>query len=29
MTARRPIVRPNPEQIEAARLAAFAFSEKS
>ena len=28
MTARRPIVRPNPEQIEAARLAAFAFSDR-
>jgi protein-tyrosine phosphatase len=28
MTARRPIVRPNPEQIEAARLAAFAFSDQ-
>jgi hypothetical protein len=28
MTARRPIVHPNPEQIEAARLAAFAFSDR-
>ena len=28
LTARRPIVRPNPEQIEAARLAAFAFLER-
>jgi len=25
LTARRPVVRPNPEQIEAARLAAFGF----
>jgi protein-tyrosine phosphatase len=28
MAARRPIARPNPEQIEAARLAAFAFSDQ-
>ena len=28
LTARRPIVRPNPEQIEAARLAAFAFHDR-
>jgi hypothetical protein len=28
LTARRPIVRPNPEQIEAARLAAFAFRDR-
>jgi len=28
MKARRPIARPNPEQIEAARLAAFAFSDQ-
>jgi len=28
LTARRPIVRPNPEQIEAARLAAFALLER-
>lgn len=28
VTARRPIARPNPEQIEAARLAAFALSDR-
>ena len=28
LTARRPIVRPNPDQIEAARLAAFAFRDR-
>jgi hypothetical protein len=28
LTARRPLVRPNPEQIEAARLAAFAISDR-
>jgi hypothetical protein len=28
LTARRPIVRPNPEQIEAARLAAFGFRDR-
>jgi len=28
LSARRPIVRPNPEQIEAARLAAFAFRDR-
>ena len=28
LTARRPIVRPNPGQIEAARLAAFAFHDR-
>jgi predicted protein tyrosine phosphatase len=28
LTARRPIARPNPEQIEAARLAAFAFRDR-
>jgi hypothetical protein len=28
LTARRPIVRPNPEQIEAAGLAAFAFRDR-
>jgi hypothetical protein len=28
LTARRPLVRPNPEQIEAARLAAFAFHDR-
>jgi predicted protein tyrosine phosphatase len=28
LTARRPVVRPNPEQIEAARLAAFAFRDR-
>jgi hypothetical protein len=28
LTARRPIVRPNPEQVEAARLAAFAFHDR-
>jgi predicted protein tyrosine phosphatase len=28
LTARRPIVRPNPEQVEAARLAAFAFRDR-
>jgi hypothetical protein len=28
LTARRPIVRPNPEQLEAARLAAFAFHDR-
>jgi predicted protein tyrosine phosphatase len=28
LTARRPIVRPNPEQIEAARLAAFALRDR-
>jgi hypothetical protein len=29
LTARRPIVRPNPEQVEAARLAAFAFHDRA
>jgi hypothetical protein len=29
LTARRPVVRPNPEQLEAARLAAFAFHDRS
>ncbi|HSD65069.1 MAG TPA: dual specificity protein phosphatase [Vicinamibacteria bacterium] len=28
LSARRPLVRPNPEQIEAARLAAFAFRDR-
>jgi predicted protein tyrosine phosphatase len=28
LTARRPLVRPNPEQIEAARLAAFGFHDR-
>jgi predicted protein tyrosine phosphatase len=28
LTARRPVIRPNPEQIEAARLAAFAFRDR-
>jgi hypothetical protein len=28
LTARRPVVRPTPEQIEAARLAAFAFRDR-
>jgi predicted protein tyrosine phosphatase len=28
LTARRPIVHPNPEQVEAARLAAFAFHDQ-
>jgi hypothetical protein len=28
LTARRPIARPNPEQLEAARLAAFAFHDR-
>jgi hypothetical protein len=28
LTARRPLVRPNPEQVEAARLAAFAFHDR-
>jgi predicted protein tyrosine phosphatase len=28
LTARRPMVRPNPEQVEAARLAAFAFHDR-
>ena len=28
LTARRPLVRPNPEQVEAARLAAFAFRDR-
>jgi predicted protein tyrosine phosphatase len=28
LSARRPIIRPNPEQIEAARLAAFAFRDR-
>jgi len=28
LTARRPVVRPNPEQIEAARLAAFGFHDR-
>jgi hypothetical protein len=27
LTARRPVARPNPEQVEAARLAAFGFSD--
>jgi hypothetical protein len=28
LTARRPVVRPNPEQVEAARLAAFGFHDR-
>jgi hypothetical protein len=28
LTARRPVIRPNPEQIEAARLAAFGFHDR-
>jgi protein-tyrosine phosphatase len=28
LTARRPVVRPNPEQVEAARLAAFAVRDR-